>query len=157
MRHTMRSVLCTTAAVLAVACSLPSAVAAQASSASGDLMTAVLIPGKKYLDLQGFRDVKATDIALVSVKQALDDATAGAPTLRSQMRQSYEQSVKDKAAAIDSLRRNLSSTEWCRYGRCRPAPNNQLIRDVLAKAHIAMARVVALDPLDDGRVVVFYE
>jgi len=153
----MRSILCTTASVLAVAYSLSSAVAAQASSASGDLMTAVLIPGKKYLDLQGFRDVKATDIALVSVKQALDAATAGAPTLRSHMRQSYEQSVKDKAAAIDSLRRNLSSTEWCRYGRCRPAPNNQLIRDVLATAHIAMARVVALDPLDDGRVVVFYE
>jgi hypothetical protein len=32
-----------------------------------------------------------------------------------------------------------------------------LIRDALAKAHIAMARVVALDPLNDGRVVVFYQ
>ena len=157
MHYTMRSVLCTTVAVLSVACSLPSAVVAQASGASGDLMTAVLIPGKKYLDLQGFRDVKATDIALVSVKQALNAATAGAPMLRSQMQQSYEQSVKDKAVAIDSLRKNLSSTQWCRYSKCRPAPNNQLIRDALAKAHIAMARVVALDPLDDGRVVVFYQ
>jgi len=157
MRHPIRSALCKTASVLAIVCALPTPGHAQNSSVPGDLMAAILIPARKYQDLLGFRDVKAAEIRLVGVKQALAAATAGAPMLRSQMQQSYEQSLKDEAAAIDSLRRNLSSTQWCRYGKCARAPNNQLVRDALAKAHVAMTRVVALDPLRDGRVVVFYQ
>ncbi|MGH7626129.1 MAG: hypothetical protein ACREOJ_12530 [Gemmatimonadaceae bacterium] len=157
MRHPIRSALCKTAAVLSVVCASPASGHAQNSSVPGDLMTAILIPSLKYRDLVGFRDVKAADITLVGVKQAMAAATAGAPMLRSQMQQSYEQSLKDEAAAIDSLRRNLSSTQWCQSGKCSPAPNNQLVRDALAKAHVAMTRVVALDPLRDGRVVVFYQ
>lgn len=122
----------------------------------GTLLVAILIPSLKYQDLQGFRDVKPADIKAVSVQDALA-ATQVPASMREQMAHSYTESEQQNQARIDSLRVNLKSTTWCRYQKCHPAPNNQLVRDALARAGASVDQVVALDPRPSGAVIVYFD
>jgi hypothetical protein len=115
-----------------------------------------LIPSLKYQDLQGFRDVKPGDIKVVSVQEAIA-ATQVPGSMREQMAQSYPESEQQNKARIDTLRTNLKSTTWCRYQKCHPAPNNQLVRDALTRAGAHVDQVVALDPRPSGAVLVYYD
>jgi hypothetical protein len=124
---------------------------AQGSDApdGGTLLVAILIPSLKYQDLQGFRGVKPGDIKVVSAQDAIA-ATQVPASMREQMAHSYAESEHQNQARIDTLRANLKSTTWCRYKKCHPAPNNQLVRDALAKAGAQTDEVVALDPRPSG-------
>lgn len=122
----------------------------------GTLLVAILIPSLKYQDLQGFRDVKPADIKVVSVQDAIA-ATQVPASMREQMTHSYTESEQQSQARIDTLRANLKSTTWCRYKKCHPAPNNQLVRDALAKAGAQTDQVVALDPRPSGAVVIYFD
>jgi hypothetical protein len=142
------------AGVLAAALAAAPVLAQGASDA--DVLRVMLIPGLEYTNLQDIRRLAATDVAVVDVHDNL--AAAGLPpSMKTQMWQSYQDSKAKLRGGIDSLRANLAGLQWCRYGSCHPAPNNQLIRDALAARHLSLSNVVALDAKHGNGVAVYIE